>query len=152
MASLDNFHTGNPAPHPIHHHGVHLYPYHLSDRQQIIQQSLVGGTGQRDGWGLANRVPIGPVQPYGDPLLHTGRAAPDPTYVERISEGLNDRYVATRPRTHLRESGDTAEHKMLIQGTTCWRNRILNFINGGGGRMSVARLNHYTRYHPYLGR
>ena len=153
MASLDNFHTGNPVPpHPKHSTRVHLYPYHLEDRHAVLQQALVSGTGRSEHWDLPNRVPLAPVQPTLDPLLLTGRAAPDPTYVKRISTGLNDRFVATRPRTHLRESGDTAEHKMLIQGTVCWRNRLLNFFNGGGGRRSVAQLNTYTRYHPYLGR
>jgi len=124
-----------------------MYPYHQSDRHAIIQHALIGNE-----WDLPNRVPIAPVQPWVDPLLQTGRAAPDPSYVERISTGLSDQYVATRPRTHLRESGDTAEHKMLIQGSTCIRNRVMNYLSGGGGRMSIAPINHYNRYHPYLGR
>jgi hypothetical protein len=125
-----------------------VYPYHQSDRHARVQLGLMGGTE----WDIGNRVPIAPVQPCLDPLLQTGRSAPDPTYVERISTGLNDRFVATRPRTHLRESGDTAEHKLLIQGTACWGNRLANFISGGGGRRSVAQINTYNRYHPYLGR
>lgn len=153
MASLDNFHTGNPAPHPTSNMaGWSPYPYHMADRQAVIQHDLIGGTGKRNGWDLPNRVPIAPVQPSVDPLLQSGRSAPDPTYVERISTGLSDQYVATRPRTHLRESGDTAEHKLLIQGTACWRNRIRNWYFGGGGQRMVPHLNTYSRYHPYLGR
>lgn len=147
MASLDNFHTGNPAPHPSERRGVSLYPYHTGDRNAIVQYDLPGV-----GNDLRVKVPIAPIQPILDPLLQTGRAAPDPSYVERVSTGLTGNYVQTRPRTHLRESGDTAEHKLLIQGTVCWRNRIANFFGGGGGRMSVVPLNSYTRYHPYLGR
>jgi hypothetical protein len=147
MASLDNFHTGNPAPQAAAHKGKNLYPFHQSDRYAVIQHDLPGTNND-----VRTKIPIGPVQPYVDPLLHTGRAAPDPSYVERMSSGLNGNYVVTRPRTHLRESGDTAEHKMLIQGTTCWRNRIANFFGGGGGRMSITPINSYTRYHPYLGR
>lgn len=124
-----------------------LYPYHTGDRNAIVQYDLPGV-----GNDLRVKVPIAPIQPILDPLLQTGRAAPDPSYVERVSTGLTGNYVQTRPRTHLRESGDTAEHKLLIQGTVCWRNRIANFFGGGGGRMSVVPLNSYTRYHPYLGR
>lgn len=149
MASLSNFHTGNPAPHPSQRRGWSLYPYHLSDRHAVTQYNLMGNPREGD-W--PNRVPVAPVQPHIDPLLHTGRAAPDPSYVERASTGLSDLYVVTRPRTHLQESGDTAEHKMLIQGTACWRNRIANYLSGGGGRMSIAPINSYSRYHPYLGR
>lgn len=149
MASLSNFHTSNPAPHESERKGYLMYPYHTADRHAIVQHNLMGSTREGD-W--PNRVPIAPVQPIVDPLAQTGRSAPDPTYVERISDGLTGNYVPTRPRTHLRESGDTAEHKHLIQGTVCWRTRILNFLNGGGGRMSVVPLNTYTRYHPYLGR
>lgn len=155
MASLDNFHTQNPAPHPRAHHrrGANLYPYHLSDRHDVVRYGLMAGSSRGDeGGDLVNRVPIGPVQPVVDPLLATGRAAPDPTYVERVSHRLSDQYVATRPRTHLRESGDTAEHKLLVQGTACWRSRLANWLLGGGGQRAVTRLNTYTRYHPYLGR
>lgn len=155
MASLDNFHTQNPAPRTVsgrHAVGTQLYRAHLGERHASLQHALIAGTGKAEHWDIANRVPIAPVQPVVDPLLLTGRAAPDPTYMERMGTGLNDRFVATRPRTHLRESGDTAEHKMLIQGTACWRARLANFLTGGGGQRSVARLNTYTRYHPYLGR
>ena len=154
MLPLDNFHTTNPAPHPSQRRGRQLYPYHLADRHDVVRYGLMGGSGRWSGEGgdLANRVPIGPVQPVVDPLLDTGRAAPDPTYVERVSQGLNDRYVATRPRTHLRESGDTAEYKLLVQGTTCWRSRLANLVTGGAGQRSVSPFNTYTRYHPYLGR
>lgn len=160
MASLDNFHTHNPAPQPFHRGrhpgpssvGPQLYRYHLGERHAALQHALVAGTGKQEYWDYRNQIPIAPVQPVTDPLLLTGRQHPDPTYVERAHTGLNDNYVATRPRTHLQESGDTAEHKMLVQGTTCWRSRILNYFTGGGGRRSVARLNTYTRYHPYLGR
>lgn len=149
MASLDNFHTGNPAPHPSQRRGWAMYPYHQSDRHAITQYNLMGHPREGD---IANRVPVAPVQPFVDPLIHTGRAAPDPTYVERVHEGLSKNFVVTRPRTHIRESGDTAEHKLLIQGTVCWRNRIQNFLSGGGGRTSIVPLNTYSRYHPYLGR
>lgn len=149
MASLSNFHTGNPAPtHGGSSRGYSLYPYHLPERHAVIQHNLHGApTGD---W--ANRVPIAPVQPPVDPLLQTGRSAPDPTYTERMGTGISDLYVQTRPRTHLRESGDTAEHKMLVQGTACWRNRLRNFYFGGGGQRSVPHLSTYSRYHPYLGR
>lgn len=150
MASLDNFHTGNPAPYAGHPVGTGLYRYHLPERYALIQQGI--HTASNDGGGIRNRVPIAPIQPVVDPLLQTGRAAPDPTYVERVSTGLNDHYVSVRPRTHLRESGDTAEHKLLIQGTACWASRLRNFWAGGGGRRSLATLNTYSRYHPYLGR
>jgi hypothetical protein len=151
MASLDNFHTGNPAPQPHVGEGS-MYPYHTAQRHALIQRDLIGGTGKRNGWDVASRVPVAPVQPVVDPLLQTGRSAPDPSYVERLSTGLSDHFVQTRPRTHLGEAGDTAEFKMLIRGTTCWRDRVRNFLGGGGGRMSVVPLNTYTRYHPYLGR
>lgn len=147
MASLDNFHTGNPVPHPSQRRGQSMYPYHLSDRHLVIQRSLMGN--DRD---VTSRVPIAPIQPHTDPLLQTGRAAPDPTYVEVMSSALNDSYVATRPRTHMREAGDTAEYKMLIQTPTCIRNRLANWVSGGGDQRSCLRLNTYSRYHPYLGR
>lgn len=152
MVSLDNFHTGNPAPHAGQMHGISLYPYHLSDRHSVLQKALVSGSGASESWDFASRVPIGPIQPIMDPALLTGRAAPDPTYVERASTGLNDHYVVTRPRTHIREAGDTSEHKMLIQGTTCLRARLANWWKGGNGQRMVAQVNTFSRYHPYLGR
>lgn len=153
MASLDNFHTMNPAPLASHRRGTNMFPYHLSDRHDIVRYGLMGSGGRSDEAGdLASRVPIGPVQPIVDPLLATGRAYPDPSYVERVSDGLSDQYVATRPRTRLQLSGDTAEHKLLVQGTACWRARIQNWLSGGGGQRSVSRINTYSRYHPYLGR
>lgn len=148
MASLDNFHTHNPAPHPTHRRGRNLYPYHLQDRFDRVRLSLVNSATDD----VVGRVPLAPVQPVWDPTLATGRAAPDPTYVERVSADLNGHFVPTRPRTHLRESGDTAEHKLLIQGTACWRARLANWWHGGGGQRGVTRINTFSRYHPYLGR
>lgn len=142
MSSLANLNTGNPV-------NAALYgPYEQRSRNAMLQRNLVNNNGSS----VVSRVPVGPIQPVLDPSLLTGRAAPDPSYVERVSTRLNDNFVATRPRTHLMESGDTAEHKLLIQGTSCMRNRILNWWKGGGGQRSVAPINSYTRYHPYLGR
>lgn len=156
MASLNNFHTYNPAPtEPTSARngvGTQLYRFHTKERNAQLEHALIAGSGKAAHWDITQTVPLAPVQPVMDPLLMTGRAAPDPSYVERISHGLTDRYVPTRPRTHLRESGDTAEYKQLIQGTACWKNRFANWWYGGNNQRMVSGLNTYTRYHPYLGR
>ena len=154
MATLHNFHTGNPTPlectggfcHP------HLYRSHLRERHAALQHALIAGSGKAAHWDITQQVPLAPVQPVMDPVLLTGRAAPDPSYVERVSTNLNDQFVGTVPRTHLRMSGDTAEHKHLIRGTACWRNRLANWWYGGNNQRSVAGVNTYSRYHPYVGR
>lgn len=159
MASLDNFHTGNPAPvvgpHDPYHRrvtGRQVFRDHLGERHAALQHALVAGSGRNEYWDLANQVPLAPVQPIVDPVLLTGRTHPDPTYTEVAESRLNGRYVAMLPRTRLRTSGDTAEYKQLVAGTTCLRSRLMNLLTGGGNRRSVAPLNTYTRYHPYLGR
>jgi hypothetical protein len=141
-SSLANVNTGNPVSSTLYG------PYEQRSRNAILQKNLVTFNTSD----IANQVPIAPIQPIVDPLLLTGRAAPDPSYVERVSARLNDQFVATRPRTHVMSAGDTAEYKGLVQGTSCIRNRIRNWWQGGGGQRSVASLNTYTRYHPYLGR
>lgn len=156
MASLNNFHTYNPAPQEPtsarNGAGTQLYRFHLGERHATLQHALIAGSGKAAHWDVSQQVPLAPVQPITDPLLMTGRAAPDPSYVERMSTDLNDNFVATRPRTHLRSSGDTAEYKQLIQGTSCIRNRIQNWWYGGQNQRTVAGLNTYSRYHPYTGR
>lgn len=156
MATLSNFHTYNPAPiEPTswnNREGTQLYRFHRTERNATLQHALIAGSGKAAHWDISQQVPLAPVQPITDPLLITGRAAPDPSYVERVSTGLNDRFVATRPRTHLRESGDTADYKQLVQATSCMRNRLQNWWFGGNNQRTVAGLNTYTRYHPYLGR
>lgn len=149
MATLANLHTGNPTPHPGLRAGFLYLPYELASRHRLLQHRLH----HSGDYNVVNHVPLAPVQPMVDPLLDTGRAAPDPSYVERVSTHLTrDNYVATLPRTHLREAGDTAEHKMLIRSNTCVVNRLRNWWHGSGGRRTVAGLNTYSRYHPYLGR
>lgn len=158
MASLNNFQTLNPAPQEPspymarHGSGTQLYRYHTSERNATLQHALIAGSGKAAHWDISQQVPLAPVQPVIDPLLITGRAGPDPTYVERVSANLNDQFVATRPRTHLRESGDTAEYKQLVRGTACWQNRLRNWFYGGNNQRTVAGINTYSRYHPYLGR
>ena len=159
MASLNNFQTLNPAPREPtslsaarHGNGTELYRYHTGERLATLQHALIAGSGKAAHWDIGQQVPLAPVQPVVDPLLMTGRAAPDPSYVERVSADLNDRFVATRPRTQLRESGDTADYKQLVQGTACWQNRLRNWWFGGNNQRTVAGINTYSRYHPYLGR
>ena len=156
MASLANFHTYNPAPQePTSERngaGVQLYRYHLKERFARTQHNLIAGSSKSAHWDIAEQVPLAPVQPIHDPLLLTGRAAPDPSYVERVSTDLNNNFVATTPRTHLRTSGDTAEYKQLVRGTACWRNRLANWWYGGNNQRLAAGVNTYSRYHPYLSR
>lgn len=141
MASLDNFHTGNPVPplstaawFPSLHHRHHQI------RRGLFDSNITGD------W--ANRVPVGPSVPAhqtAETAYHLSRR-PDPTLTERIDGQSAPYYVRTRPYTRRLVGGDTAESHLVFaeRGACCplrgWWDRL---------RVPLVRTGDKARYHPY---
>lgn len=127
MATLDNFNTHNGSRRP-------LYPT-LSERMGAIQRGL-NDSNLGD---LANRIPIGPVQPVDVGMRVSAHV--DPTITERLTQGLGGNFVPTRPYTY-RLLGDTADG-IYLYSPTCLGNKIRNYI----GR--VLPIKTTSRFTPY---